>query len=72
MQISSEEIAHGLASDHNVLLEGQIIHALVWHCPVMTHSLLPQGPSYQSIFPVKKTLKITSHDSEMFISWKVH
>lgn len=30
MQISTEEMAHGLASDHNVLLEDQIIHALVW------------------------------------------
>lgn len=30
MQISTEEMAHGLASDPNVLLEDQIIHALVW------------------------------------------
>lgn len=72
MQISTREMAHGLASDHNVLLEGQIIHALVWHCPEVTHSLLPQGPIYQSIFPIKKTLKIMPHNSEVFISWKVN
>lgn len=72
MQISTEEMEHGLASDHNVLLEDQIIHALVWPWPGVIHSLLPRGPIYQSSFPVKKTLKIMSHNSEVFISWKVN